>query len=114
MNSVENNYLRTAKDLTLQLLGDGEYAVFLFGSRARGKQSRSADIDIGVLGKTAIPDKLREQLLDDFEKSDVPYKVDVIDFFNVPEQFKQVALKDIEIWHLPPSFPKDWLHLKKH
>ncbi len=37
-------------------------------------------------------------LKEKFENSNIPYKVEIVNFNIVSEEFKQEALKDIEIW----------------
>lgn len=77
----------------------GEKArIFLFGSRARADNAVVSDVDIGVdPGEGFRKEKLA--LLREFiENLNVPYKVEIIDFSEVSEQFKAEALKDTVLW----------------
>lgn len=99
----EQDYLEMVKELVLGLIPKDEYAVFLFGSRARGNLSRFADVDIGLLGHHRVPFQKIYELRNAIEDSIIPLQVDFVDFFYVDENFKKIALKDIELWNLPSS-----------
>ena len=71
--------------------------IFLFGSRAIGNHGFSSDFDIGI-----IAEKLDRQLLIELseliEESFVPFKVDLVDFSSVDDEFKKKALEKIIEW----------------
>jgi len=71
--------------------------VFLFGSRARGDNSRNADIDIGVLSPK-IDSKIIIKIREIIEESFVPFKVDIVDFSEVNKTFKNEALRSAIRW----------------
>ena len=73
--------------------------VFLFGSRACGERSRGADIDIGVLG-TDIDSKIIIKIKEEIAESFVPFEVDIVNFDDVDEEFKKIALRRIEKWNI--------------
>ncbi len=98
MNNDEK-YLQMVKDIVLSSIDTQSYAIFLFGSRARQKHAASADIDIGVLGHKPLPNKIIFNIKDKIESSIVPYKVDIVDFYDAETNFKSIALKDIQIWN---------------
>lgn len=68
--------------------------VFLFGSAAR--KQRFHDCDLGVMGKVTRQDIAR--LKEVFQESTLPYKVDVVDFNQVSEAFKQNVFKSPIVW----------------
>ena len=72
---------------------------FLFGSRAIGSAGFAADIDIGISPSKPLDYTIISKLQEIIEESFVPYKVDLVDFSNVSEQFKQQALKKIIPWN---------------
>ena len=69
--------------------------VFLFGSRVNGKSVNYSDVDIAVdyQGKP-MPDELKMNLSVIFEKSTLPYTVDIIDINSVSPVFKSKIEKD--------------------
>lgn len=78
------NYLDRSKD-----------KVFIFGSRAIGDNRKFSDIDLGIISKRKLPYMLISDLEEAFEESDLPYKVEVVDFSTVSKRFKELALKKI-------------------
>lgn len=107
---AETDYIQLCKELVLGNINTDEYAVFLFGSRAYDRHPEKADIDIGVLGEKEMPESERYMIKDKIEETEIPYNVDIIDFFNVDDTFKKVALRKIELWTKPPHINIDLKH----
>ena len=61
-------------------------------------KKKMSDIDIGLLGNEKFPVQLKFAIEEAIEESIVPFKVDLIDFYNVDEIFKAEALKKIVEW----------------
>ena len=70
--------------------------VFIFGSRAKGKARKFSDYDIGVTGKKPLNFKKIAQINEELEESDLPYRVDVVDFSTVSKSFKNIALSKLK------------------
>jgi predicted nucleotidyltransferase len=51
--------------------------VFIFGSRAKGNYKQGSDIDLAVMNN-GISDKTIAHLKEEFEESNLPYTVDII------------------------------------
>jgi predicted nucleotidyltransferase len=64
--------------------------VFIFGSRATKTHVQYNDIDIGIEGNP-LSAKTKIELQEAFEESDLPFRVDIVDFSTVNDKFKQVA-----------------------
>ena len=74
-------------------LEEGNY-VFAFGSRANWTAKQSSDLDLAMDGfGMKLDKKIKSNLEDAFEESDLPYKVDVVDLNSVSESFKE-AIQD--------------------
>ena len=72
--------------------------IYLFGSRARGTNSEWSDIDLAIdLGAEAARLDIGE-LNDIMVASNLPYKVDIVDFYKVTPEMQQSILKDKIIW----------------
>ena len=69
----------------------GVYSLFLFGSRATLRAHRYADIDIGIEGKQTIPFEVMARITGALEESDLPVRVDVVDFAKVTPEFARLA-----------------------
>ncbi len=73
-----------------------DYRAFIFGSQANKADLLRADIDLGILCDQPIPLTLFTKLNNAIEELPMLYKVDLVDFNNVDERFKKVALKNME------------------
>lgn len=100
-------YLEEARRIVLNFDEIKEYTVFLFGSRADGTAHRRSDIDIGILGKQALPAVLKFNIEENLEESNIPLRLEVVDFYNADQAFKKEALKNRIIWNLPKDIELD-------
>jgi predicted nucleotidyltransferase len=67
-----------------------EKQVCAFGSRANGTAKSYSDLDLAVMTKQPLS-LLQEALLTEaFEESDLPFRVDIIDWATINEPFKKV------------------------
>ena len=94
-------YLDEARRIIFSFEELKEYAVFIFGSRADGTANQRSDIDIGILGKQALPAFIKLDIEEQFEESNIPLRVDFVDFCKVDQAFKKEALKTVIVWNLP-------------
>lgn len=71
-----------------------ERKVWVFGSRAKPNARRGADLDLAVdLGRTMTSHEAF-LLSDAFMESDLPYKVDIVDWNHLNEPFKSMIDHD--------------------
>ena len=71
--------------------------VILFGSRARGEHSEHSDVDIAIESDEELSWVITE-LRGLFEESDLPQKVDVIDFKRAPESLREEIEREGKVW----------------
>ncbi len=64
--------------------------VHVFGSRANGRAKRYSDIDLLVDAGTRLDLTVSIALADEFDESDLPYKVDVVDLHGISPEFRAV------------------------
>lgn len=100
MIDYNEKYISMIKEIIFSVIDKNEYKVFMFGSRATQKFKNYSDVDVGILGKKPLG-KLYYKIINLIEESVIPYKVDIVDFALVDEQFKNIALQEIEIWSDP-------------
>ena len=68
-----------------------------FGSRVTWTAKQYSDLDLAVAGEKLLdPDVLRP-LKEDFEESDLPYRVDVVDWQALPVSFRSMIEKKCEV-----------------
>ena len=97
------NYIDIVKQIVLKHVPKNEFAVFLFGSRAASNSNSLSDIDVGIMGTKPLPTLIMANLDSDLEESIVPFKIDLIDFYQVDKAFKNEALSSIQIWNCPKN-----------
>ena len=87
------------RKLALKVTENLDCTLFLFGSRARGTQRRSSDIDIGFSGldeKTVL--RTRDHLLSELEESTIPHRVDLANMDATTPEFKKIAMQEAVVW----------------
>jgi type I restriction enzyme S subunit len=68
-----------------------QYDVWAFGSRAkRARVKPHSDLDLAVITDTPLPLNTAAALADDFSESDLPWKVDVVDWAATSETFRKI------------------------
>lgn len=65
--------------------------VVAFGSRASGTAKPTSDLDLCVMGDKPLAPLVRQQLIDAFSASPLPYKVDVIEWAELTPRFRVVV-----------------------
>lgn len=71
-----------------------EREVWAFGSRARGDAKPTSDLDLAVLGNTALDLSVAAGLNESFCESDLPWKVDVVEWANTSDAFRRIIERD--------------------
>jgi len=73
------------KHLTL-----GSYQLFVFGSRSQETPCKThSDLDIAVKMDSAIPRKTLFNIEEDFEESNLNYRIDLLDLHRISGSFRQ-------------------------
>lgn len=65
--------------------------VWAFGSRAAGVCKPYSDLDLAIGGAQRLPPALRAELEEAFVESDLPFKVDLLDWASADESFKSLV-----------------------
>ncbi|MDR2677064.1 MAG: nucleotidyltransferase domain-containing protein [Puniceicoccales bacterium] len=64
--------------------------VYVFGSRATGKARKFSDLDLAVDYPEGIPEGVSLALKNEFEESNFPYFVDIIDYHRCEGPFQRI------------------------
>lgn len=67
-----------------------QYAVWAFGSRARWTAKEYSDLDLAIITDKPLPLSISATLDEDFSESDLPWKVDVVDWASTSDVFRKV------------------------
>jgi type I restriction enzyme S subunit len=68
--------------------------VWAFGSRVAGSAKEFSDLDLVIIGEKPLSIAVHANLVDDFSESDLPYKVDVIDWATTDTAFRQIIRRN--------------------
>jgi predicted nucleotidyltransferase len=71
-----------------------ESEVWAFGSRATGKAKRYSDLDLAIMSDTGLPLAVRAELEEAFSESDLPWRVDVVDWATTSPTFQAIIMRD--------------------
>ena len=69
----------------------------LFGSRIKGNPSKFSDVDIAISNSSKIPCHTLELIREALEKSNLPFKVDLVDVNQTSKFFRKKIEEEI-IW----------------
>lgn len=64
--------------------------VWAFGSRVKGNAKPYSDLDLAIITDTPLPLELLAEVAEAFSESDLPWKVDLVDWATTSERFRQV------------------------
>ncbi len=95
MIDVTRGHLETIK----RILGEyaGGFEVRAFGSRVDGTAKEHSDLDLAVVGSGKLDRRTKMLLREAFEESDLPFRVDVIDYNTVSDEFRTIIDANYEI-----------------
>ena len=79
-----------------QHLDLGKYEIFFFGSRVADTGSDRSDIDVGIRGPAPVLPTTLSVLREEIENLPLLYKIEIVDFAQVSDDFRDVALQHIE------------------
>lgn len=66
------------------------YEVWAFGSRVRGNARKYSDLDLAIICEQTLNFDIYANLKDAFSESDLPFKVDIVDWASIDENFKNI------------------------
>lgn len=64
--------------------------VWAFGSRAKWQAKEFSDLDLAIIGDTPLSLDVRASLNEAFSESDLPWKVDVVDWATTSDSFRKI------------------------
>ncbi|QGG48072.1 nucleotidyltransferase family protein [Heliorestis convoluta] len=91
MIKLTEEELKIVKNILKNYASDLE--VLVFGSRATGKVHKHSDLDIALKGKDKLDLLLVANIRDGFQESDLPFRVDIVDYHRVSPEFQKIILR---------------------
>ncbi|MEJ8455829.1 restriction endonuclease subunit S [Xanthomonas oryzae pv. oryzae] len=71
-----------------------QYAVWAFGSRAKWLAKQYSDLDLAIITDQPLSLSISAALADEFSESDLPWKVDIVDWATTGESFRKIIERD--------------------
>ena len=84
------------KEVLRSNLNGIRYNAFIFGSQANKPALIRSDIDLGIIAEDEISNLQLSKIQAAIEDLPMLYKVDLVNFKDVDEQFRTIALKNVE------------------
>ena len=95
MIDLAPSHLETVRQLLAALAPECEVRVF--GSRVAGNAKPYSDLDIVLVGSGRIAPVRVSTLREAFAESDLPIRVDVLDWHAIPESFRNIITERCEV-----------------
>jgi type I restriction enzyme S subunit len=73
------------------------FEVRAFGSRCKGKSKKYSDLDLAIVGNEKIDSNTILEIKEAFEESNLPYRVDVLDWNAISENFRKIINEKYEV-----------------
>ena len=78
-----------------------DHEVRAFGSRVQGTARPFSDLDLAVMGEAPLDLRRLATLKDAFVESNLPFRVDVVDWATTSETFKAIIERAYEVLQMP-------------
>jgi len=93
---LDEQYQKKIVGLIAALLPDVK--IYLFGSRAREKNHERSDIDIALVADQKLDIAVIGEVREVVNATNIPYKIDVVDFHRVYPAMQEMILKEGVLW----------------
>lgn len=70
--------------------------IVVFGSRAKGAIKPFSDLDLCIMGDEPLSFEKLGNLREDFSNSDLPIKVDIVEWASITSEFREIVKADCE------------------
>ena len=90
MIDIKEKHLNIIKEI----LEKYSYTFYVYGSRAKKKARKNSDLDLCY--KEKIPSEVISDIKEQFEESDLPFKVDIVSWENMSPTFQKLIEKDLK------------------
>ena len=75
--------------------------VWAYGSRVSGRSWEYSDLDLVVVGETALNGREMQDARDDMSESRLPFLVDLKDWHRIPQQWRDEIMRCYAVIHSP-------------
>ncbi len=98
---LQSEYLGIVRDILRNHVPDRK--VLAFGSRAAWSAKKYSDLDLAILGDEPLSLDAASALSEEFEESDLPFKVDLVDWTLIDKAFRNTIRSNFVTVQYPVS-----------
>lgn len=103
-NPIPSEQFQIVQDILRQYL-PATTTVWIFGSRATATAKPYSDLDLAIdLDGKPLPLNLYADLAQAFTESDLPYKVDIIDWNSIDNSFQEIIKRSSVIFQIKSGY----------
>lgn len=77
-----------------------------FGSRVNGKAKKFSDLDIVIMSEAPVTSMKMASIKDAFSESNLPFRVDVLDWSSIGDEFRKIISRKYEALQYPGKMSK--------
>ncbi len=88
MVDLKPHELEVVRNILNRFVPDAE--IIVFGSRIHGTAKPWSDLDLAIKADSALDWKLLAEIKETFQESELPFRVDVLDWNDITESFRKV------------------------
>ena len=75
------------EEIIKNILRQFPYKFYCYGSRVKGDFTKSSDLDVLLKHNETVEPKILNKLDEEFNKSTIPYKVNISEYINMDKDF---------------------------
>lgn len=99
MYGLSNDHVEFLKNCITEVFGEKtDLKVYLFGSRAKGKERKFSDVDLAFKSKDSKLDQKISIITHKLEDSNLPYKFDLVNWKNIFKEYLPQIQKEKKIF----------------
>lgn len=95
MIDIRHDQLEIVKAILKRQVPNAE--VRAFGSRVTGTAKNHSDLDLVIVGEGPLDFRTKALLEEAFEESDLPFRVDIVDWATVSDSFRNIIERQYEV-----------------
>jgi predicted nucleotidyltransferase len=87
MLDLKPHVLEVVRNILNRFVPEAE--IIVFGSRIQGTAKPWSDLDLAIKAESALDWKLLAEIKDAFQESELPFRVDVMDWNDITDAFRK-------------------------
>ena len=100
---IQRRHWAMVRDILRRHVPDHE--IWAFGSRVTGRARPFSDLDLAVITREPLAWDVLARLANDFSDSDLPWRVDILDWATTGLEFRRIIERDKVVVQKPAASP---------